>query len=63
MYYEITGVNRLTGQREVISSRLTLGQAMNLLNREVYKKKRAWLRLKWREVQETQLNLFTYETD
>ena len=46
MRFVITGVNRLTHEREVISRDLTYAQAMAIMARERRKRQRAWLRLR-----------------
>lgn len=42
----ITGINRLTGEREIITREMTYEQAINIMDREKRKIRRAWLRLK-----------------
>lgn len=44
--FVITGINRLTGEREIISQEMTFYQAINIMDREKRKTRRAWLRLK-----------------
>lgn len=44
--FVITGINRLTGLREIISQEMTYDQAINIMDREKRKARRAWLRLK-----------------
>lgn len=46
MKFIITGVNRLTHEREVITRDLTYAQAMAIMTRERRKRQRAWLRLR-----------------
>lgn len=46
MKFVITGVNRLTHEREVITRDLTYAQAMAIMARERRKRQRAWLRLR-----------------
>ena len=46
MRFVITGVNRLTHEREVITRDLTYAQAMAIMARERRKRQRAWLRLR-----------------
>lgn len=46
MRFVITGENRLTHEREVISRDLTYAQAMAIMARERRKRQRAWLRLR-----------------
>lgn len=46
MRFVITGENRLTHVREVISRDLTYAQAMAIMARERRKRQRAWLRLR-----------------
>lgn len=46
MKFIITGVNRLTHEREVITRDLTYAQAMAIMARERRKRQRAWLRLR-----------------
>lgn len=44
--FVITGINRLTGLRETISQEMTYNQAMNIMDRERKKTRRAFLYLK-----------------
>lgn len=44
--FVITGINRLTGLREIISKEMTYEQAINIMDWEKGKTRRAWLRLK-----------------
>lgn len=46
MRFVITGENRLSHVREVISRDLTYAQAMAIMARERRKRQRAWLRLR-----------------
>ena len=46
MRFVITGENRLTHEREVITRDLTYAQAMAIMARERRKRQRAWLRLR-----------------
>lgn len=46
MKFVITGENRLTHVREVITRDLTYAQAMAIMARERRKRQRAWLRLR-----------------
>lgn len=44
--FVITGINRLTGERETISQEMTYENAIKIMDRERGKTRRAWLRLK-----------------
>ena len=44
--FVITGINRLTGERETISQEMTYDNAIKIMDRERKKTRRAWLRLK-----------------
>lgn len=44
--FVITGINRLTGQREIISQEMTYENVIKIMDREKGKTRRAWLRLK-----------------
>lgn len=44
--FVITGINRLTGLREIITQEMTYDQAINIMDRERGKTRRFWLRLK-----------------
>lgn len=44
--FVITGINRLTGERETISQEMTYESAIKIMDRERRKTRRAWLRLK-----------------
>lgn len=44
--FVITGINRLTGERETISQEMTYENAIKIMDREKRKTRRAWLRLK-----------------
>lgn len=44
--FVITGINRLTGERETISQEMTYDNAIKIMDRERRKTRRAWLRLK-----------------
>lgn len=44
--FVISGINRLTGEREIIAREMTFDQAFNIMDREKKKIPRAWLRLK-----------------
>lgn len=46
MRFFITGENRLTHEREIITRDLTYAQAMAIMARERRKRQRAWLRLR-----------------
>lgn len=43
--FVITGINRLTGERETISQEMTYDNAIKIMDRERRKTRRAWLRL------------------
>lgn len=44
--FVITGINRLTGERETISQEMTYDNAIKIMDRERRKIRRAWLYLK-----------------
>lgn len=44
--FVITGINRLTGLREIISQEMTYDKACKIIDRERGKTRRAWLYLK-----------------
>lgn len=55
--FVITGINRLTGLREIISLEMTYDNAIKIMDRERRKTRRAWLRLKAERTTPRQLTI------
>lgn len=59
--FVITGINRLTGAREIITREMTYEQAINIMDREKRRPRRAWLRLKAERKTPRQLTIIIEE--
>lgn len=55
--FVITGINRLTGERETIIQVMTYENAIKIMDRERGKTRRAWLRLKAERITPRQLTI------
>ena len=55
--WQITGINRLTGEREPITRALTYDMAMDIMDRERGRRRRAYLKLKAERITPKQLTI------